>query len=150
MSGLPEVTIAGTLVADPEIKYLDSGACVANFTIAANDRRFDRDRGEWVDASATFLRCQIWRQAAEHVVESLGKGQRVLAVGALKQRSYETAEGEKRTAFELNVTELGPSLKFATATVRKAARSNNSGDADPRGSAPPAGTSAKAADEPPF
>lgn len=150
MSGLPEVTVAGTLTADPELKYFDSGACVANFTVAANDRRFDREQGQWVDAAATFLRCQVWRNMAEHVTESLHKGQRVLITGALKQRSYETADGDKRTVFELAVTEIGPSLKFATASVTKAAR--NSGGAtggDSWGSAPPAGTGAHP-DEPPF
>ncbi len=149
MSGLPEVTVAGTLVADPELKFIDSGAAVANFTVAANDRRYDRERGEWVDASATFLRCSIWRQAAEHVAESLSKGDRVLVTGALKQRSWETDQGEKRTLVELAVTEVGPSLKFATATVAKATRP---------GSGTPAAasdTSAQTAaanrpDEPPF
>ena len=128
MTGLPEVTIAGTVVADPALKFFESGACVANFTIAANDRRFDRDKGAWVDASATFLNCQIWRQAAENVVESLSKGTRVLATGMLKQRSYETSEGSKRTVVDLAVTEIGPSLKFATASVRKATRSQAGDD----------------------
>lgn len=149
MPGLPEVTVAGTLTADPEIKYLDSGVGVANFTVAANDRRFDREKGEWVDASATFLRCQVWRQLAEHVTESLARGQRVLVTGALKQRSYETAEGEKRTVFELAVSEIGPSLKFATTTVRKATRtSGGESGGDPWGSTP--ATAPAAADEPPF
>lgn len=152
MPGLPEVTVAGTLTADPEIKYLDSGACVANFTVAANDRRFDRDQGQWVDAGATFLRCQVWRQLAEHVTESLSKGQRVLVTGALKQRSYETPEGEKRTVFELAVSEIGPSLKFATATVRKTTRTGTGSDpgGDAWTSAVPAGAGASQPDEPPF
>lgn len=122
MSGLPEVTIAGALTADPEIKYLDSGACVANFTIACNARRFDRESGQWVDGDKTFLRCSIWNHPAEHVTESLTRGLRVLATGILKQRSFETEQGDKRTITELAVTEIGPSLKFATASVTKAQR----------------------------
>ncbi|WP_017974400.1 single-stranded DNA-binding protein [Actinopolyspora halophila] len=137
MPGLPEVTVAGTLTADPEIKYFDSGVCVANFTVAANDRRFDKDQGQWVDASATFLRCQIWRQEAEHVVESLSKGNRVLVTGALKQRSWETEHGEKRTVMELAVTEIGPSLKFATAAVRKATREAAAGEPAGQPAGPP-------------
>lgn len=146
MSGLPEITIAGTVVADPEIKYFNDGACVANFTVAANDRRFDRERGEWVDASATFLRCSIWRQEAEHVTESLSKGDRVLATGVLKQNKWETEQGEKRTAFELAVAEIGASLKFATAQITKPHRSTPAGT----GSGAPAGVGASTSDEPPF
>ena len=148
MSGLPEITVAGTLTADPEIKYLDSGACVANFTIAANDRRFDRDRGEWVDASATFLRCSIWRQEAEHVTESLAKGDRVLATGVLKQNSWETEEGEKRTAFQLAVSEIGASLKFAHARLSKTRRTAPAKATSDEST--PAGAGTTAAGEPPF
>ena len=148
MSGLPEITVAGTVVADPTIKYLDSGAAVANFTIAANDRRFDRERGEWVDASATFLRCSIWRQEAEHVAESLSQGDRVLATGVLKQNKWETEQGEKRTAFELAVSEIGASLKFATARISKT-RSSTPSQAS-AGGAVPAGAGSTAAGEPPF
>ena len=140
MNGLPEVTIAGALTADPEIKYLDSGACVANFTVAANDRRFDREKGAWVDGSATFLRCSVWNQMGEHVAESLFKGTRVLVSGVLKQRKWETDAGEKRTALELAVSEVGPSLKFATAAVKKAERSTGN----------PAPSTSPADDEPPF
>ena len=147
MPGLPEITVAGTLTADPEIKYLDSGTCVANFTIAANDRRFDRERGEWVDASATFLRCSVWRQEAEHVTESLSKGDRVLATGVLKQQKWET-DGEKRTAFELAVSEIGASLKFATAELSKPQRKTPA-EASTAG-ATPAGAGSSASDEPPF
>jgi len=150
MSGLPEVTITGTLVADPELKWFDSGACVANFTIAANDRRFDRDRNEWVDASATFLRCSIWRRDAEHVVESLSQGDRVVASGVLKQNKWENEHGEKRTAFELAVSEIGASLKFATAQISKARGTTpaetGSGEGVPAG----VGAGTAAADEPPF
>ena len=149
MSGLPEVTITGTVVADPELRRFASGACVANFTVAANDRRFDRERGEWVDAGATFLRCSVWQQAAEHVCESLSKGDRVLAVGALRQRSWENDNGEKRTAFELDVNEVGASLRFANAKPAKVKRSHGAPpDADRWSSAPPATTAA--ANEPPF
>ena len=148
MPGLPEITVAGTLTADPEIKYLDSGTCVANFTIAANDRRFDRESGEWIDASATFLRCSIWRQDAEHVTESLSKGDRVLATGVLKQRKWETDDGGKRTAFELAVSEIGASLKFATAELSKPQR-RTSAEASTAGAAS-AGAGSSAPDEPPF
>lgn len=149
MSGLPEVTIAGTLVADPELKWFDSGACVANFTLAANSRRYDREQGQWVDGDTTFLRCSLWRQQAEHVAESLTRGLRVLATGTLKQPKWENAEGEKRSTFELAVTEIGPSLKFATAKVTKA----NSSSTAPAGTDPfaPAGTTPGGfSDEPPF
>lgn len=148
MPGLPEVTIAGTVVADPELKFFDSGACVANFTVAANDRRFDRDKSEWVDASATFLRCSAWRQTAENVAESLTKGTRVLVTGALKQRSFETAEGDKRTAFELDTTEVAVSLKFATATVQKANRNGSTSAGGPWKSHE--GRTTTAVEEPPF
>jgi single-strand DNA-binding protein len=147
MPGLPEVTVAGTLTADPELKFFDSGACVANFTVAANDRRFDREQGKWVDVSATFLHCQIWRQAAENVVQSLSKGNRVLVTGQLKQRTYETTDGTKRTVFDLAVSEISASLKFATATVNTPTRNNGSGE-DPWTSQRPADASQP--DEPPF
>jgi single-strand DNA-binding protein len=157
MPGLPEVTITGSLIADPEIKFLADGAAVANFVVAANERRYDRERGEWVDVSATFLRCSIWRQAAENVVDSLHKGDRVVVVGALKQHSWETDEGEKRTGYELAATEVAASLKWATARVAKAKRSNGSGtgqaaDTDPWSvrSPAPVGTGARQPDEPPF
>lgn len=154
MSGLPEVTIAGTVTADPELKFFDSGASVVNFTVAANDRRFDRDKGEWVDASSTFLRCSAWRQTAENVVESVSKGTRVLITGVLKQRSFETAEGDKRTVFELDTTEVAVSLKFATATPIKTTRSKAASASGPGPStAPTAATSSTGSQfpgEPPF
>ena len=140
MPGLPDVTVAGTLVADPELRFTPNGTAVTNFTIAANDRRFDAQSGTWVDAGATFLRCSIWRAAAEHVAESLRKGTRVLVFGQLRQRSFDTAEGEKRTVFEVAVTEIGPSLKFATAQVTKATRT---GTPATDGGSPPE-------DDPPF
>ncbi len=151
MTGLPEVTIAGTVVADPSLKFFESGACVANFTVAANDRRYDRDQGAWVDSSTTFLNCQVWRQAAENVVESLAKGTRVLATGVLKQRSYEASDGNKRTVFDLAVTEIGPSLKSATANVRKVTR-DQAGSGERCNDAPPqpANTGSAETAEPPF
>lgn len=153
MAGLPEVTITGTLVADPELRFTPSGVPVANFTIAANDRRFNTETKEWADGDATFLRCSIWRQPAEHVTESLTKGVRVLATGQLRQRSYETPEGQKRTVLELAVTEIGPSLKWATATITKAARTGNGDRArlpveeDPWAARP---TTTSSDDPPPF
>lgn len=142
MAGLPEITMAGTLTADPELKFLPSGIAVANFTVATNDRRFDKTSNEWVDGSATFLRCTIWRQAAEHVGESLSKGTRVLLTGTLRQREWTTEDGQKRYAFEVDVTEIGPSLKWATTKVNKATRANGT-DRGSWGDTPPPA-------EPPF
>lgn len=156
MAGLPEITVAGTVVADPELKFTQTGTAVASFTVAANDRRFNRDTGQWVDAGATFLRCSIWRDAAENVAESLTKGARVLLTGSLRQREWETSEGDKRYAFEVDVTEVGPSLKWATAKVAKATRTGTT-DNGAHGSDPwqTARTGKAAAgpsqpDEPPF
>lgn len=155
MAGLPTVTVIGTLLAEPELRFTPSGAAVTNFTIAANARRLNKDTGEWEDGDATFLRCNLWRQAAENVVESLTKGHRVIATGQLKQRQYEK-DGEKRSSFELEVDEVGPSLKWATAKVNKVSRdgapARSSGASspadDPWGSAP---TPAPAtSEEPPF
>jgi single-strand DNA-binding protein len=154
--GLPQVTIVGTVVADVELRFTQSGAAVASFTIAANDRKFDRDSGSWKDGDATFLRCTLWRQAAENAAESLTRGTRVLATGSLRQRSYETKEGDKRTVFEMDVDEIGPSVKWATVKVNKADRGDHSPKAssaasneDPWASAPPAG-SGGFDQEPPF
>lgn len=124
MPGLPEIKIVGTLVADPEMRFIPSGAAVVNFTVAANDRKFDKDRNEWVDGDPCFLRCSLWRQPAENVAESLRKGHRVLVTGHLKMRNYEK-DGQKRTTFEVEVEEIGPSLKWATTTVAKASKSSN-------------------------
>jgi single-strand DNA-binding protein len=135
MPGLPEITIAGTLVADPELRFLESGAAVASFTVAANERRLDTASGQWVDKGATFLRCTAWRQLGEHVSESLSKGVRVLVTGVLRQREWTTDTGEKRSAFDVDVTEIGASLKWATVHVRAATRTT----AGPSGG-----------DEPPF
>ena len=115
------ITVVGNLVADPEIRFLPSGAAVANFTVASTPRTFDRQSNEWKDGETLFLRCSIWREAAENVAESLTKGMRVIAQGALKQRSYEK-DGQTRTVYEMDVQEIGPSLKYATAKVTRSQR----------------------------
>lgn len=153
MITLPTVTVVGTLTADPELRYTPSGAAVANFTIACNDRKKNPQTGEWEDGDATFLRGQIWRDYAEHVAESLQRGQRVIAIGQLRQRQYDK-DGETRTVFELDAEEIAPSLKWATATVVKASR-NVSAPAPAAGSrsglrAAAGRASAPAYDEPPF
>jgi len=116
------ITIVGNLTADPELRYTPSGAAVVNFTVASTPRMFDKASGEWKDGDALFLRASMWRQPAENVAECLTRGARVIVTGRLKQRSYETKEGEKRTVVELDADEIGPSLRFATATVNKATR----------------------------
>ena len=125
MAGDTVLTIIGNLTSDPELRWTPSGAAVANFTIASTPRTLDRQTQEWKDGEALFLRCNVWRQAAENVAESLTRGSRVMAQGRLKQRSFETKEGEKRTVIEMEVDEIGPSLRYATATVAKSARSHD-------------------------
>ena len=125
MAGDTVITVIGNLTSDPELRWTPSGAAVANFTIASTPRTLDRETQEWKDGEALFLRCSVWRQAAENVAESLTRGSRVMAQGRLKQRSFETKEGEKRSVIELEVDEIGPSLRYATATVAKAARSGD-------------------------
>jgi single-strand DNA-binding protein len=125
MAGDTVITVIGNLTSDPELRWTPSGAAVANFTIASTPRTLDRQTQEWKDGEALFLRCSVWRQAAEHVAESLTRGSRVMAQGRLKQRSYETKEGENRTVIELEVDEIGPSLRYATATVTRASRSGD-------------------------
>src|SRR5690606_11284855 len=121
------ITVIGNLTADPELRFTPAGAAVANFSVASTPRVFDRQSNEWKDGEALFLRCNLWREAAENVAESLSRGSRVSVQGRLKQRSYETREGEKRTVVELEVDEIGPSLRYATAKVqRSGARSNSS------------------------
>ena len=122
MAGDTVITVVGNLTADPELRFTPSGAAVANFTVASTPRTFDKNSNEWKDGEALFLRCSVWRQAAENVAESLQKGTAVIVQGRLKQRSYETKEGEKRTVIELEVDEIGASLKFATAKVTRASR----------------------------
>jgi single-strand DNA-binding protein len=166
MAGDTTITVVGNLTADPELRFTPSGAAVANFTVASTPRTFDKNSGEWKDGEALFLRCNIWRQSAENVAESLTRGMRVVVQGRLRQRSFETKEGEKRTVVELEVDEVGPSLRYATAKVNKAARGSGDGGFgggggrsggsapadDPWGSAPPAsgGGGGGFADEPPF
>jgi len=127
MAGDTVITVIGNLTADPELRFTPSGAAVANFTIASTPRQFDRQTNEWKDGDTLFLRCSIWRDAAENVAESLTKGMRVIAQGRLTQRSYETREGEKRTVVELQVDEVGPSLRSASAKVTRAQRSGGGG-----------------------
>lgn len=124
MAGETIITVVGNLTDDPELRFTPSGAAVANFTIASTPRMFDRQTNEWKDGDALFLRCSIWRQAAENVAESLQRGMRVVAQGRLRQRSFETREGEKRTVVEMEVDEIGPSLRYATAKVSKVSRSS--------------------------
>jgi single-strand DNA-binding protein len=162
MAGDTVITVIGNLTSDPELRFTPSGAAVADFTIASTPRTLDRQTQEWTDGEALFLRCSCWRQLAEHVAESLSRGSRVMAQGRLKQRSFDTKDGEKRTVIELDVDEIGPSLRYATATLTKAVRSSDGngaatgvGDRDGstrRGDAPdpwavPVGASSE---EPPF
>jgi single-strand DNA-binding protein len=127
MAGETIITVVGNLTGDPELRFTPSGAAVANFTIASTPRTFDRQTNEWKDGDTLFLNCSVWRQAAENVAESLQRGMRVVALGRLKARSYETREGEKRTVMEMDVEEVGPSLKYATAKVTRATRSSGGG-----------------------
>jgi single-strand DNA-binding protein len=177
MAGETVITVIGNLTADPELRFTPSGAAVANFTVASTPRTLDKQSGEWKDGEALFMRCNIWRQPAENVAETLTRGMRVMVTGRLRQRSFETREGEKRTVVELEVDEVGPSLRYATAKVNKTSRGSGSGGFggsgggggggynggggssgggfsggpadDPWGSAPPAG-SGPVDDEPPF
>jgi len=127
VAGETTITIAGNLTADPELRYTASGAGVASFTVASTPRSYNKQTQAWEDGQALFLRCNVWRQVAENVAESLTRGSRVLVTGTLKQRSFETKEGEKRTVIELDVEEIGPSLKYATAKVQKVSRSGGGG-----------------------
>ena len=127
MAGDTVITVVGNLTADPELRFTPSGAAVANFTVASTPRTFDRQTQEWKDGEALFLRCNVWRQAAENVAESLQRGSRVIVTGRLKSRTWDTKEGEKRTVIELEVDEIGPSLRYATAKVTKASRGEGGG-----------------------
>ena len=127
MAGETVITVVGNLVDDPELRFTPSGAAVANFRLASTPRTYDRQSGEWKDGETLWLGCSVWRQAAENVAESLTKGTRVLVQGRLKSRQYETREGEKRTVFEIDVDEIGPSLRSATAKVNKTTRSGTGG-----------------------
>ena len=127
LNGDTYITVVGNLTGDPELRFTPSGAAVANFTVASTPRTFDRQTNEWKDGDTLFLNCSVWRQAAENVAESLQKGMRVIAQGRLKARSYETREGEKRTVMELEVEEVGPSMKYATAKVARVSRGGGGG-----------------------
>lgn len=117
MAGETTITVIGNLTADPELRFTNNGVALASFTIASTPRTFDRQSNEWKDGEALFLRCTVWREYAENVANSLTKGARVIARGNLRQRSYETKEGERRTSYELDVDEVGPALRYATAQV---------------------------------
>lgn len=157
MAGETTITVIGNLTADPELRFTPSGHAVANFTVASTPRTFDKTTGEWKDADALFLRCSIWRDPAERVTESLKRGHRVIVTGRLRQRSFETKEGDKRTVVELDVDEIGPSLRWASATVNKPTRTgptttaatSTQSPSDPWDTNPPA-TSGGFPDEPPF
>ena len=136
MSGETIITLVGNCVNDPELKFLPSGVAVCNWTIASTPRTFDKQSNEWKDGEAMFLNCSVWRQPAENVAETLSRGMRVIVQGRLKQRSYETKEGERRTVYEVDVEEVGPSLLFATAKVTRVASGT-----EPRPARQPAGRS---------
>jgi single-strand DNA-binding protein len=141
MAGETVITVVGNLVDDPELRFTPSGAAVARFRIASTPRVFNRETNEWKDGDALFLTCSVWRQTAENVAESLARGVRVIVQGRLKQRSYEDREGVKRTVYELDVDEVGPSLAYATAKVTKASsgqRSQQDPSGDPWSGAQPA------------
>ncbi|GAA3587247.1 single-stranded DNA-binding protein [Amycolatopsis ultiminotia] len=162
MAGETIIDITGNLTADPELRFTPSGAAVANLTVASTPRTLDRQTGEWKDGEALFLRCNVWRQMAENVAESLTRGARVWVKGRLKQRSFETKEGERRTVVELDVDEIGPSLRYATAKVTKVSRTDGVSAAsrvqdgqsagDPWGSPEPdlAAAGTASSDAPPF
>ena len=128
-AGDTQITIAGNLVDDPELRFTPAGQAVARFRVASTPRFRDNNTGEWKDGDSPFLTCNVWRQAAEHAAESLTRGMRVIVAGRLRQRSYETKEGEKRTVYEIEVDDVGPSLRNASAKVNKVARSNGNGGA---------------------
>src|SRR3989440_2405509 len=150
MAGETTITVIGNLTDDPELGFTPSGAAVAKFRIASTPRTLDRASGEWKDGEPLFLACSVWRQAAENVAESLQRGSRVIVQGRLRQRSYETREGEKRTVIELEVDEIGPSLRYATAKVQKMSRSSGGGGGfrSPRGGPGGQGGGGFAADDP--
>ncbi len=149
MSGETVTTVVGNLTADPELRFTQSGLAVANFTVASTTRTFDKTTDEWKDGDALFLRCNLWRQPAENTAESLVKGSRVIVTGRLRQRSFETKDGERRTVVELEVDEIGPSLRYATAKVTKAPRTGGtSSQAEAPGDPWAAGNTRN--EEPPF
>jgi single-strand DNA-binding protein len=167
MAGETQITVVGNLTGDPELRFTPSGAAVANFTVASTPRTFDRQNNEWKDGETLFLRCSIWREAAESVAESLTKGTRVIVTGRLVSRTYQDREGQNRTVFECQVDEVGPSLRYATAKVTRTQRSGGGGGFggggsfgggqsssgqtdDPWATPSSGGTSGGYSDEPPF
>ncbi len=155
MAGEPQITLVGNLVDDPELRFTPSGVAVARFRVASTPRTFDRQANEWKDGESVFLTCQAWRQYAENVAESLSKGTRVIVVGRLRQRSYETNAGERRTVYDVEVDDVGPALRNATASVSRVNRSggapSSGGGSAPAASDPWSTPAASAgADEPPF
>ncbi|MFB4273362.1 single-stranded DNA-binding protein [Nonomuraea sp. GTA35] len=164
MSGETTITIIGNLTADPELRFTQSGTAVAGFTVASSARTYNKSVEQWEDGEVLFMRCSAWRDLGEHVAESLIRGTRVIASGRLRQRTFETSDGDKRTVMEMAVDEIGPSLRFATARPVKAARGNGNGQTsrngndaaaaggfdDPWASSQPATAGAPFSDEPPF
>ena len=165
MAGETSITVVGNLTNDPELRFTPSGQAVANFTIASTPRVYDRQSNEWKDGETLFLRASVWKEAAENVAETLTKGMRVIVSGRLKPRSYETKEGEKRTVIELEVDEIGPSLRYANAKVNRTQRGNTGnsgsgggqwggnqtgGQTDPWGSGGDSDWGAGGGSEPPF
>ena len=148
MAGETVITVVGNLTSDPELRYTQNGLAVANFTIASTPRNFDRASNDWKDGEALFLRASVWREFAEHVAGSLTKGSRVIVTGRLKQRSYETKEGEKRTSFEIEVDEIGPSLRYATAQVTRTSSREGGQGGSGGGQAGGGGNRGQVADEP--
>lgn len=148
MAGDTQITLVGNLVDDPELRFTPSGAAVANFRVASTPRYFDKQAGEFKDGEAMFLTCSVWRQYAENVAESLTKGMRVIVQGRLKQRSFETKEGEKRTVFEIDVDEVGPALRSATAQVTKTSGGGNGQGQQQRGGYGQQGGTGQPADDP--
>lgn len=151
-AGDTEITLVGNIVADPELRFTPSGAAVANFRVASTPRYYDREAGEWKDGDGLFLTCNAWRQMAENVAESLAKGMRIMVKGRLRQRNYETKQGEKRTVYEIEVDDVGPSLRNATANVTKTSGQQGRGGQQPHANrgAPPGEDPWGAPDEAPF
>src|SRR3989454_1255533 len=147
-AGDTQITIAGNLVDDPELRFTPSGQPVAKFRVASTPRFLDKNTNEWKDGDSLFLTCNVWRQAAENAAESLTRGSRVIVSGRLRQRSYETKEGEKRTVYELEVDEIGPSLRYATAKVQKMSRSSGGGGFGASGGGGQGGGGGFASDDP--
>jgi single-strand DNA-binding protein len=150
-AGDTTLTITGNLTADPDLRFTGTGTAVAAFTVAASRRVYDQATGAWKDGDTLFLRCSAWRELADHAAETLTKGTRVIVTGRLKQRSYETPEGDKRTVYELDADDVGPSLKWATAKIARTSRDKTphpADDSDPWQAGPPA--DASPGDEPPF